>query len=422
MNPKVYQTHLGQGRSLHIIQEPKFNTVSLALLLRQPLQRETVTANALIPHILQRGCAPYDSLAKMQAKAESLYGAIFDVQTLKKGEQQLLQFYMGFLSPKVIPDSTDITGECMRFIANVMTQPLVKDEGFMPEFVAGEKDNLQLAIQSRKNNRGEYAKLRCVEEMCQNEPFGLLGDGYEADLPSITPKNCYSRYKDILESSPMDFVVMGDLEPKAIEEAITQLFPTQDRGHVLSIPLPSPVYNPGQPKTITEEMGISQCKLVVGYRSGIAPVSDDYYALLLASELWGGSAGGKLFSVVREKESLCYYINSFVYRFKGIVLMQAGVEKDKVEKTLELANRLLADIAKGNVTKQELENARNSLSQKFTTIADHPSAVMDFYLSQHMLGDTDTVEDTLAKIQKTPKAAIFHAAEKLYADTIYTLV
>ena len=85
-------------------------------------------------------------------------------------------------------------------------------------------------------------------------------------------------------------------------------------------------------KQVTDHLDVTQGKLVMGFRTGITVTSVDYPALMVANAIFGGTATSKLFLHVREELSLCYYVNSSLDKWKGLMIVQAGAEFDQLER------------------------------------------------------------------------------------------
>jgi hypothetical protein len=125
--------------SLHLINTDKFKTTVMCLLLRRPLERETVTEAAIIPAILSRGSHKYPTMTKMNSELEDMCGAIFEAQTIKKAEEQLIQLYMEY-----IPTDNRQQTRALEFIHELLLNPLTEGKGFKKEYVESEKANLRL--------------------------------------------------------------------------------------------------------------------------------------------------------------------------------------------------------------------------------------------------------------------------------------
>lgn len=387
----------------------------MCFLIRTKLSRDYVTVNALIPGILKSGCKKYDSRKKIFRKAEELYGAVFDAAVMKKGDEQIIEFYMEIL------DSDGLLKQALEFMKNIIVEPLVIDGGFNEQFVENEKVNLKNTIEGRINNKKEYARLRCIEEMFPDEPFGLYADGYTEDLKNINPKNCYEHYLELLNNSPIEFILIGNKEQNETEKLIKDVFKDLKNSNNTNFENIEVSAKNRTANTVTENADISQAKLCIGIETGLQNTGDDFYKLLVANEILGGGASSRLFLNVREKESLCYYIGSVLFRFKSFILCQAGIEADKLEKVLELIKAQIEDIKSGNVNKNELDTAVKGLIKKYSSISDYPASSMDFYLAQYMLSDKTDINGFADSLKKVSLEDVAETAQSFNIDTVYVL-
>lgn len=406
---------IGTGMNLHYIQSDKFKTVSIAMLIRRTLDRSEVTKNALIPQVLKRGSVAYPDLQSIHKRTEEMYGAVFDAVIMKKGEEQIIQFYLELV------DEASALNDGLEFLKEIALHPLTKDGLFVEELVESEKEKLKERIEGRINDKKEYAKLRCLEEMCKDEPFGIYGDGYVDDLDDINCKNLYEHYADIIKTSPIDFIVIGNENGLGSYKKIKELF-YLDRENIVEIPKPKYVYEKRQTRQASDKQNIQQSKLCMGIRTNIAPVGADYYSLLVANEIYGGGSESKLFNNIREKESLCYYVNSFVYRFKSILFVQSGIDVQNLDKAIVLIMQELKAAKSGKITLKELKQAKTALVKRMKGLLDHPAAVMDFYLGQKILDDSDSIEQVIEKIEAVSKQDCVNAFENIWVDMVYRLL
>ncbi len=401
--------------NLLCIPSTKFKTISTVMLIRNHLARETATKNAIIPPLLKRGCNKYPSLSEINTKTEELYGAVFDAVVIKKGEEQIMQFYMETLSRSF---DENLLFDGLEMLRDIVLEPLTENGGFVKEFTEGEKENLRRTIKSRLNDKKEYAKLRCVEEMCKDEPFGIYGDGYYEDVDEINSQNLYEHYKHILLQSPIDFIIIGDCDIQKTAEKLKKLFSIK-RDDISPIPKTKVVYKPSEQKVIKDKYDTSQAKLCMGMRSDSPNTGKAFYALLVLNEVFGGGPESKLFKTVREKESLCYYVNSFVYRFKSIIMVQSGINEKDAEKAIDLIKSILDEIKQGEITVEEIEKSKKNLVKRLTGVYDSPQGIMDFYLTQKMLDENCGIDDAIRFISEVEQKEVLEAAKGLYVDTVY---
>ena len=405
---------LADNVNLHIIPTDKFTTNIFCVLIRQPLRRNTVTETAILPALLSRGSARYPSVRDIRLAAESLKGSIFDAQIIKKGEQQILQFFLEFVDGDIA-----FREQGLNFLSEVIRQPRIESGGFFLPYVSGESENLKNRIEGRINNKSEYAKLKCLEIMCHDEPFGLYGDGYAEDLPYMTPIGLFDHYNKIWDTSPIDFIALGRWSgyDAWLKEKITAKF-----AQLLERDVKTPKTGMRSARSdyalVQLDHGGSQGNLCIGLRGEISPLGMDFIHFQLVNEILGGGPNAKLFTNVREKESLCYSIYSIIYRFKSIMCIMAGTEPDKMEHVLELADREVSSLKQGNFSARDLDNARQSLSKRWRAMQDNPSACVDFYASQYLLEDPHTVDELLLQVKAATAEGVAHAACCLDIDTV----
>ena len=54
--------------------------------------------------------------------------------------------------------------------------------------------------------------MRCIEIMCEAEPYGIRELGFVEDIEAIDEKILFRHYKNVLLSSPVDIFICGDAD------------------------------------------------------------------------------------------------------------------------------------------------------------------------------------------------------------------
>ena len=174
-------------------------------------------------------------------------------------------------------------------------------------------------------------------------------------------------------------------------------------------------------KIVTEEMQVTQSKLAMGFRLGIDPIGEEFYALTVFNCLFGGSPFSKLFTNVREKMSLAYYVYSSIDRMKSIMQISSGIEAGNYEKALEGIFGQLEEIKKGNFTDEDLEASKRYIATSYNASKDSLVALERNYLRQLACGKEEEIEEFLSNINKVGKGDVCAVARKVKTDTIYFL-
>ena len=402
------------GVRFHFLEGNKFKTNVIGLLIRTNLCRENATKIALLAEVLKSGCKKYPSKQKVEIQMEELYGSIFDISVIKKGEEQILFFYL-----EMIKNEKELFEKGIQFLNEILFFPLAENGKFSDEIVNREKESLRRKIKMKSDNKKEYAKLRCIEEMCKNEPFGVYGDGYEEDLDEINSKNLYEFYLKLMKDAPIEIIVSGESEKETFQQLEKKF--CFKRQTYKEIERKRNTKKIEKVQEVIEEKQVLQGKLCIGYRSNSQPVGKDFYSLLVFNEILGAGASSRLFAEVREKEGLCYYVNSILYRFKSIIVVQSGIDASKFKKVAEMIQKVIQNLKTDTIEQEELENAKKSLLKHYNSLSDYQTGIMDFYMNEYLLETKESLKDFVKNIQAVKAESINQIAKGLEQDTIYFL-
>lgn len=402
------------GIRFFVIPAKQFKTVSVRVNLYRPLCREEAAQNALITRLLKSATAQYPTPLALNRALDELFGASLSADIVKQGETAALSFGLSYLKDRY-------TGEegteqaAIRLLCQVIAQPLVQEGGFSPELFRIERENLKQKIQNRVNDKKTYARERCYEEMCRQEPFGIYEYGKIEDLVSLTPQGLYRHYQEILSSS-MDVFLCGEVEPEQVIPFFTEHF--APRGALpqtrLTAPLPAP-------QTVTEEMEVNQGKLCLGFTTGVGADDPAFPALYLYNSIFGADVHSKLFQNVREKRSLAYYAYSGLERFKGILLVSSGIECNKFQEAYDEIMLQADAMRKGEFTNEEQKLSLRSIANRLRAMKDSPGALLSYAMTQALLPNPREPEQLMKALSAVTKEEIQAVAQQVQLHTVYFL-
>lgn len=411
---------LFDGVQLHILKTNKFKTNLLSAFILTDLTREDVTKNALIPAVLSRGTEKLPTMKEIAIKLEHMYGAILDASSDKIGDKQALQFYIDALSNEYTLDGEDILTECLNLLCDVILSPALENGMFKAEYVTQEKETIRELIQSKINDKASYSMNRAIEEMCVNEPYGLYKFGYVEDLEDITPEILYKQYLKVLSTAEIHIYVSGNVDEEYMEKVWKSRFQKINRNYIAKNDIKSEIMFE-IPKTVNEIQNVAQGKLVLGYKLDNANLVDDMYPMIVYSAVLGGTASSKLFMNVREKQSLAYTVRSMYLKHKGILLVTAGIEIANYEEALEYIKKEIEDMSIGNISEEELKDAKVNLITAYKSFTDKQSAMINYYMGQRVLGIDDGLEASMEKINAVTKEDVINTAKRLKQQVTYFL-
>lgn len=410
---------LSEGVDLRILREDKFKTNTLSIFFHIPLKRETVSKAALLPSVLKRGCKKFQNTKTIARHLSNLYSTTLSAGIRAKGDGEVVYFSLNYIADEFIEEN--LTNDVLDFIKEFLFNPLIKEGGFLPEYVESEKINLENTILSLINDKKDYADAKCRENMFGRDGYGMLETGYIEDLANITPQNLYEFYLDLINNTKVDIFLGGNISEENIMSATEILsgLVTERKGGYIDVEVAKATRK--EPQYITEEINAVQSKLSIGLCCETDPVSDEYYALMLGNCIFGGSPVSKLFLNVREKLSLAYYAGSRTDRLKSVMLISSGIETKNYQVALDEILAQLKKMQNGDVTDAELEAAKKYYANGLPALKDSMRTIEDYYLSQAILGQEQSIDQLLEKLMAVTIPEIQAVMQKVTLDTVYFL-
>jgi len=146
-----------------------------------------------------------------------------------------------------------------------------------------------------------------------------------------------------------------------------------------------------------------QASFVWGW-PGLDRFHPDRYALAVLSTILGGNMSSRLFTEVREKRGLCYYVHTSEDAFNDVGVFGGGAGVDPVRAAEAIYVTLGEFLALANgektVSAAELQRAKEYIIGKTTLGLEDSESVAQYYgLRQLLKGKIETADETLAKIK-----------------------
>ena len=406
---------------VHILDTNRFKSNIVAAFLLTDLNKEDVTANALIPAVLRRGTKNLKTMKDISEKMDNMYGAVFDASVDKIGDKQVLQFYISAIDNNFALNNEDLLNESLQFLCEAIYEPKLENGSFDSEYVLQEKETLRELIKGKINNKGTYAIFRCTEEMFGDDPYAIYKFGNEEDLENITSESLYTQYKKVLDTSEKHFYISGNINIDEVKKFFENKFETKESTEVKETKLKKCDLKKLEPRVIVDKMDVTQGKLVLGYDVNVESLENDFYKMTVYNAILGSSSNSKLFQNVREKASLAYTTRSIYVKHKGILLVTAGIELDKYEKALELIKIQVEDMKNGNFTDEDLNDAKVFLENLFVSCLDDQSTMIELSMGQYLLNAESDVYKIIEKIKNVTREDIIEMANKVELKVTYYL-
>lgn len=413
---------LGNGVEGLFIKNSRFNTTSVSFNFYLPLNEKTVAHNALLPFVLTSCSKDYPDFTSLNLKLSKLYGARLDSSCEKYGDCQLLRMRISVIDDKFSLDDDSLVLQASELLLKLIFNPNTENKSFCECDVEREKRKAIEHIKGEIAEKRVYAKNRLISEMFKGTPYGLPKCGTEEEVAKITGESLYSAWENMLKTAFVRVHIVGAAKPNKFFEGIKERFEALERCNITDCKICKPAVSTDKVNTIIEKMDVKQGKLVMGFSSDVYGDDDLSVPLMVMCDVFGGGPYSRLFTNVREKMSLCYYCSATSVRYKGLLTVDSGVEKencDKAEK--EILNQL--DILKnGEFSEDELESSKKSFCDSLKTYYDSQNSLDLWYALKINNTNLYSPEDIIEKIRVITKEDVVFAARGVKLHTVYKLL
>ena len=415
--------------TLRHTRDTRFKTARLTMILTFPADGEESPLTTLLCGVMSRGSEKYPRLALLNRRLDELYGTALNVRNYLHGDSHVVCYTAEMPEQAFLPPADtnlDILGGVTELLADMLLRPLTDGEGYLcARHVEREKVALCDGIRAQRNDPRAYAGARLREIMCKDEPYGISVDGTVEQVMAMTPAAVTAHRKALLSRVCARVFYTGRDSRETVASALRKAF----AGWVpapIPLPLSLPHPPPEDPVYASEDMEISQGKLCMAWSCGenfttLKNSPDDLAAYALCNELFGVMQGSLLFRHVREELGLCYYCDSSLDMTKGILWVSCGIRSDKRAEAEAAIAAQLSRITRGEITPDEVEEAKLSLQNVYRQMEDSQSAMEVFALHRLLNGTEDTPEEELARIMAVTPADLARVASRFRLDTVFFL-
>lgn len=249
-------------------------------------------------------------------------------------------------------------------------------------------------------------------------PMGWDIGGRKEVIRAITREDFMNYLKSLYSADNICLVVAGGVKNDQIEDLAEQYFGKMKFSDTLRYK--KLVENQVKPSLSIKEKNTEQVHIAVGFRT-VALEHKDRHALEVLSAILGGGMSSRLFTEVREKRGLAYYVRtaSDHYQDVGSLYTTAGLDKDKIGEGIEV---IVAEYAKfaenrAKLTINELKKAKEFLKGHLILGLEDSRAVAGYFAQAETLEKKIETPDVLLKnIDKVSLKDVETVAKKYFKE------
>lgn len=404
--------------NIHVIKTEKFKTVNVRINFKRKTNKEEITKRNLLTRVLLESNEFYKTSRLIEIETEKLYGLMLRSSSTISGNYSVMSFESSFLNEEYT--EKNMIEKSLDFILSFILNPNIENKEFNEKSFNLCVESLKQEIECLKENPDKYGMHKMLEAMDESAPYAINADGNIEELEKITPKNLYEYYCEIIKSDLIDIFIIGDINEMQIKSIINRKL----KINTLKKPSESHYVKHKKinkiPKKETLKQQLEQSKLYIGCKLDKLTPFEQKYVMNMYSFILGGSPNSKLFMTLREKNSLCYTVNSTYQPVFNLLIIKAGIDKENFEKSVKLIKQEMKNISQKKFEESDIEAGKITYKNTFKEVEDSAFSILNSYTSCEYL-NYDQLEQRTKEIEKVTKEDIINVSKKIHIDTIFLL-
>ncbi|MBI5359958.1 MAG: insulinase family protein [Planctomycetes bacterium] len=300
---------------------------------------------------------------------------------------------------------------------------IIRNPALTAEITANEK---KIAIEELARIRdypGNTAYVNFLKDIYKEHPYGREAAGTSECIESISREDITAFHYKYYRPNNALMGIAGDFSKEDIIGRIAKECETW-KGNVINPPtIPEMAKEEGRLRILLSDRELQQSYMVIG-QIGVPKRDNGYFPLLCLNTILGGCFSSRLVEQIRSEKGYAYGIGSEFSFFEdsGVFYAELQTETENTSAVLKLVLENLNKICVGMVKEEELEFAKDYLSNNFIFQFQTPARTISNFMDLELYEmDADFYDKYLDNIQRLSREGLLTAAKKYFTPDRLTI-
>lgn len=413
-----YKKILKEKYNIHIINTDRFKTVTLSIIFSNEFNKNDIPYLSLLTKNLISSTNKYKTSSALAILGEELYGSSVSASFGVNGNIERMMLSLDFLNPKYTEPS--MIKESIFFLNECLFNPNVKNGNFDNKYYEINKSNVINGLKSIKDNPYSYAFIKYKNEMYKNTPLSYSLYNDVKKLETIKNEKVYAFYLKLLSTFKIDVFLVGNIiDENEYIKYLDKIFNKKE--NVFDNKLNYVIDDLKTDKrTLKEIRRFNQSQLFVGYTFKDLTDFEKKYVLNFYNGILGGINNSLLFTNIREDNSLCYSIDSFITREPYSLVIETEIDKMNYDKTTKLIDEVVNKMRNVKEIEALYNTTKEHINTSLNSFYDNPLTMIEHYYKKEFC-DTDDIETRREKYMQVSLKDIVELSKKIHKKVTYFL-
>jgi len=408
--PRTFRYELTNGIRLLVREDHQVPTVAVRAVFPGGLRSETTATNgafAFIAELLPKGTEklPPEKMAKKLADMAAHVSGFNGKNTFGLKGDFLSRFFK----------------EGMEILRDILLSP-----GFDPGEAERVRAELLAQLRHQEDTLPALAFREFNRHLFRGHPYGLNTIGTEEVIQGLSVADLKAMYDEHARPDKLVLGIAGDVDAREVKALVEHLF-----GSWAAPVAPAPVAEetllppdaPASPEIVGLARDKQQVHIILGFL-GTTLASPDRFPLEILDNVLSGQSG-RLFTELRDKQSLAYSLSSFslLGLDTGSFGIYIGTSPDRKDAAIKEIWKQLYRVREEPITAEELDKARNILISNYRLgLQTHGNQAMEMALNELYGLGQDFGRRYVEELGRVEPEEVLEIARKYIQPDHYVLV
>lgn len=407
--------------SLNVYYMPnkKFKTIDMAFVFTNKFDPKEINERNFLSEILMESTAKYNNQEKLSLACDNLYGLDKTSNYHAVSNMSITTFMARTINDKYV-DDTDVFSHSLDLLIEIIFKPKLF-KGYIPKKAITElKEQTEELLLSIKQNKNAYTYYQFMHEYIRNnkDTIAIFPEKrYFNDISTETVTNVYNK---MINEDDLQIFIAGDFDHEEMDQLIKEKLHFYKSKKPLEYNRVIDFKTEDKINEVIEKESTGQSRVYIGYKLNFPVNKQNAATMALFDEIFGGYEKSKLFSNIREKMQLSYYVYSRYNEDNNLFFVNLETNKQNLNKALEAVNKELDACKSGDISDALFNQAKINLTKRLENAMDSQTKLLLHNIIETLkMQESFDLENKIKTIEEIKKADLIALIQNISIDTVY---
>jgi len=357
------------GIDLYYVPIKKFKTIEAFFVFTNEVDPTTFNEKNFLTEILLDSTNKYPSTEKFKLVCDNLYGLGKVNHYHFEGNLDITMFIISSVSDKYLGEEK-IFSQAFDVLLEIIYNPKTYN-GLIPKKAAKEKlmQTKELLL-SLKQNKNAYSYYQFMKTYTRNNTDHITFFPETKYLDQVTSETINATYQKMINEDHLQIFIGGDFDFEEMDDLIKSKISRIKLHDSKKFTFRNHFKTGTELNEVIDKTSTGQTRIFIGYDLGFVHTQKNGTIMALFNELFGAFENSKLFSNIREKLNLSYYVYSYYSPGNDLFFVNLETSKDNLEKAIAEVSKQLLDCQNGLIDDDLFNQAKKNLINRLETSVD----------------------------------------------------